>query len=64
MATSWLIDATAACECAHPGCTCTGEQTDLLVNGTPRCACCFADCPDVHPDDYSQPNAVEFRFNN
>lgn len=44
-----LIDSGDAreCVCTHPGCHCAGIADNVAL-GYDRCACCMADCPDVH----------------
>jgi hypothetical protein len=42
-----------ACEC--PDCTCSNTTDIVTDNGTPVCACCIADCADVHGPDGVRP---------
>ena len=41
-----------ACQCRVEGCHCDGI-IDLAEHGFDRCACCLADCPNVHDEPSS-----------
>ena len=45
--TALVKDSEAMCRCNVPGCKCDGIA-DIADLGFERCACCVADCPEVH----------------